>query len=526
MTTGRFVFGPFTFDPVHDHLLQEGRPVAVGQKGLALLHALLQAPGQVVAKTALIQVAWGDAAVEESNLTVQIAALRKLLGPQSDGGPWIVTVPRVGYRFAGDVHRVAPSTTGTETDGHRSATHERPSIAVLPLLNISGEQGQDYFADGISEDIITALTRFRWFRVVGRGSSFTYKGRSVDAKQVARELGVRYVLEGSIRRSGQDVRISIQLVDGISANQIWAERYEMELTEAFAVQDAITERVVGALEPELLKTESISASPRHSGNVTAWDLVRQGTWNFHHIDCQTHWEARDLFRRAGQLDPDLAEAHLWLARVSAGIVGYGWSDQPEADMQEGLAAAMKAVRLDERSPYAHYALAICSACANAPEQAVLAAEKSIEISPSFALGYLVLGMGHLFRGNAPGAITPFEHGLSLNPYDPQNFVWYNLLALACLFADRPEGGLVAATKGRHIRPAWRPVHETLACCYSALSRAQEAVPCIVQMRQLASAESGLKPLKLRNPHWADRLATLLEQATAAATPVLGRRRGR
>jgi len=129
-------------------------------------------------------------------------------------------------------------------------------------------------------------------------------------------------------------------------------------------------------------------------------------------------------------------------------------------------------------------------------------------------------MGHLFRGNAPGAITPFEHGLSLNPYDPQNFVWYNLRALAYLFADRPEIGLVAATKGRRIRPAWRPVHETLACCYSALGRAQDAVPCIVQMRQLAPAESGLKPLKLRNPHWEDRLAKLLGQVAAAAKPVL------
>ncbi|TIQ02538.1 MAG: transcriptional regulator, partial [Mesorhizobium sp.] len=212
-----------------------------------------------------------------------------------------------------------------------------------------------YLADGITEDIITALTRFRWFRVIGRNSSFVYRDKCLGSKQVAGELGVRYVLEGSVRRSGSHVRVSVQLVDAASASQIWAERYEMELAEAFAVQDAIAERITGAIEPELLKTESLPAGARHSGNVTAWDLVRQGTWHFHHVGQKTHLRARELFREACRLDPDLAEAHLWLGRVSAGIVAYGWSDRPSEDIREGLDAALVAVRLDEKNPYSHYA---------------------------------------------------------------------------------------------------------------------------------------------------------------------------
>jgi TolB-like protein len=275
-------------DMLRGGLVREGRPVALGHKGLSLLQALLEAPAQVLSKTALMEAAWPDTVVEESNLSVQIAALRKLLGPQPDGSEWIATVPRTGYRFAGSVHVLDAAADGAlPSSGQPPGFSERPSIAVLPFANVSGDREQAYLADGITEDIITALTKFRWFRVIGRNSSFVYKDKPVDSKQVARELGVRYVLEGSVRRSGQHMRVSTQLVDAASANQIWAERYEMELTEAFAVQDAIAERVAGAIEPELLKTESLPAAARSSGNATAWDLVRQGTWHFHHVGRQT-----------------------------------------------------------------------------------------------------------------------------------------------------------------------------------------------------------------------------------------------
>jgi TolB-like protein/Tfp pilus assembly protein PilF len=508
----QFAFGPFVLDTQRGMLLREGQPVALSSKGLQLLQALVSSPGQAVTKTELMRAAWGDAAIEESNLSVQIAALRKQLGPMPNGGDWIATTPRVGYRFLG-----LPAQDSSEGDGAaRTSSAERehrPSIAVLPFANLSGEKEQEYLADGITEDIITALTRFRWFFVIARNSSFAYKNKSLDAKQVAQELGVRYLLEGSVRKSSQRIRISAQLIEAASAKHIWAERYDLELTEVFAVQDEIAERVAGAIEPELLKTEGTQAAARHTGNMTAWDLVRRGTWHFHRVTRENHSKARELFREACKLDPELPEAHIWLARVSAGIVAYGWSSEPERDIREGLDAALKAIQLDEKNPYSHYALAICSPYADAPDQAVIAAEKAIEISPSFALGHLVLGMGTLFRGDARAAISPLERGLTLNPYDPQNFVWYNLLALAHLFADHADKALAAAIKALKIRPAWRPIYKTLACCYVALGRPQEAGPYIEQMRQLEEPSGDASgPLWSRNPHWTGEFVSLLKKA--------------
>jgi TolB-like protein len=508
MSQQHFAFGPFIFDMQRGSLTRAGRHIAVGHKGLLLLEALLRAPGMVISKADLMQAAWPDTAVEESNLSVQIAALRKLLGPQADGSEWIATVPRVGYRFLGQVEKDVEQLRPIQTAG----IERRPSIIVLPFTNLSGDKEQDYLVDGITEDIITTLTRFRWFRVIGRNASFAH--RSSDTGKAARELGVGYALEGSVRKSGQHVRISAQLIDAASAGHIWAERYELELTEAFAIQDAIAERVAGAIEPELLKTEALPTGARHSGNVTAWDLVHQGQWQFHHVGRDTHLKARELFRSARALDPELVEAHIWLARVNAGIVAYGWSDQPSEDIREGLDAAINAIRLDEKHPYSHYALAICSPYADAPEQAILAAEKAIELNSSFALGHLVLGMAQLFRGNATHAIASLERGLTLNAHDPQNFVWYNLLALAYLFAGKPEQGLAAAVKGRKVRPNWRPTFEALACCFAALDRWQEARQYIEKAHLLEKPPGdALAPLRQRNSKWVAQIEDLLTKAS-------------
>jgi TolB-like protein len=509
-----FAFGPFVLDRQRGRLLREGRPVAVSSKGLQLLEALLSSPGQVLTKTELMQAAWGDAAVEESNLSVQIAALRKQLGPTADGVDWITTIPRVGYRFVG-LPAKGPIGKIAEPKAPPTEREHRPSIAVLPFVNLSGQKEQEYLADGITEDIITALTRFRWFFVIARNSSFTYKHKSLDAKQIAQELGVQYLLEGSVRRSGQQIRISAQLVDATSGKHIWAERYDLELTEVFAIQDAIAERVAGAIEPELLKTEGAqAAAARHTGNMTAWDLVRRGTWHFHQVTRENHLKARELFRQACKLDPDLPEAHLWLGRVSAGVVPYGWSDNSAADLQEGMDAALRAVQLDERNPYTHYALAIVSVYSERLEQAISAARKAIELSPSFALGHLVLGMALLFSGRASEAIAPLEYGIRLSPYDPQNFVWFNILALARLFSGRPEAGLEAAARALQVRPNWWTSLEVLVCCYAALGKWDEARRC-AQQRASVTKQPGdvLAPLKARNPPWAEQMTNALRRAS-------------
>jgi TolB-like protein len=507
----KFAFGSFVVDVQRGTLAREGRLVAVSNKGLQLLLALLRAPGQVVSKADLMRAAWSDAAIEESNLSVQIAALRKQLGPTADGGEWIATIPRSGYRFIGSVtsHSATDRTSGAGTEGEH-----RPSIAVLPFINLGAEKEQEYLADGITEDIITALTRFRWFFVIARNSSFAYKNKSLDIKQVARELGVRYVLEGSVRKSGQRVRISAQLVDAHSGNHIWAERYDLELTELFAIQDEIAERVAGAAEPELLKIEGAQAAARHTGNMTAWDLVRRGTWHFHQVTRENHLRARELFREACKLDPELPEAHIWLARVSAGVVPYGWAENPEIELQEGVQAALKAVYLDERNPYSHYALAIVSIFSGQLEQAIRTTRKAIEISPSFALGHLGLGMALLFSGRASEAVVPLEHGLRLSPYDPQNFVWFNMLALARFFAGKPDAALEAAIRALQVRPNWWTTLEVLACCYAALDRWDEARNCVRDMGKVERQPGDvLAVLRAQNPNWTAQISEALRKAS-------------
>ena len=508
MTEQRFVFGPYVFDPGRAALSHDNEPVPIGRRAASVLQALLEANGEVITKARLLDLAWPGAIVEESNLSVQIAALRKAL-KRGHGAVRIDTVARVGYRFAGPVTVCAGAERSTGTRA------SRPSIAVLPFDNLSGDPQQEYFADGVAEDVIAALSRFRWFFVIARTASFAFRGRAVAANEIAHLLGVRYVLTGSVRKSGDRVRISTQLVDGSNATQLWAGRYEFQLEDIFSVQDDITAQVVGAIEPELLKAESASAArgPRAGRNITGWDLVHQGTWFFHQVTQPTHVRARELFRQARKADPQLAEAHSWLGRVSAGIVAYGWSGDPASDLREGVEAALRAVEIDDTNPYAHYALAITSVYAGQFGQAMRAAEMAIELSPAFALGHLVLGMARLFSGNSAEAISPLERGLLLNPHDPQNFVWHNLLALACLFEGQHERALQCAIKALKIRPGWRLGTETAACCYVVLGRASEASECAQRLAKTpAPVTDALTPLRLANPAWRDELRALLSRA--------------
>jgi tetratricopeptide (TPR) repeat protein len=228
----------------------------------------------------------------------------------------------------------------------------------------------------------------------------------------------------------------------------------------------------------------------------------------------THLRARELFRKARVNNPELAEAGVWLARVNAGLVAYGWSDDPDADLAEALEAALAAVHIDAQSPYAHYSLAISLMYAGRFAQAERAADKSLELSPSFALGHLVLGLTRLFSGAAGQAIAPLERGLELNRYDPQNFVWLNSLALAQLFADKAERARDIALASLKIRPLWRSTLVTLACCNVRLGHLHAARECVGQIEELEKPASDVffDLLRKWNPGMADQLRTLLHQA--------------
>jgi TolB-like protein len=511
----RFAFGPFLLDTARGTLTRDGSALAVGQRGLRILQALLDADGGVVAKATLMAQAWPGLVVEDSNLSVQVAALRKLLGPAASGSDWIVTVPRMGYRLVGaslvEEGTLEPMGPGAADPGGR------PTIAVLPFTNLSDEATQEYFVDGVTEDIIAALTRFRWFSVTGRNASHVYKVKPVDATIAARELGVRYLVEGSVRKLGERVRISAALVDALGGQCLWADHYDYDfgIPDAFDAQDTIAQQVAGAIEPELLKSAGGLAARRRSGSVTGWDLLAQGSWFFHHVTQATHLRARELFRQAGQIDPELTEARLWLGRVNAGLVAYGWSEDPAEDLREGLAAALQAVQMDERNPYAHYALAIVSVYSEAFTLALRSAEKAIELNPSFALGHLVHGMASLFSGSAGKAVESLERGLRLNRYDPQNFIWYNVLALAYLFTGRAEEALQRAIAALKSRPTWRSSMETAAACCAALDNTDAARQWGHQVASLPRISGdALQPLWRSNPLWADEVHRLLASVSS------------
>ena len=271
-----YEFGPFRLDISAEILFRGADPMPVGRRAVAVLRALLERPGRPVSKDALMQAAWPGLAVEEGNLTVQIAALRRVLGEEPGADRWIETLPRRGYRFVGSVVASNEAVLSTPTTaGPPPLLSDRPSIAVLPFQNMSEAPGQDYFADGMVEEIITALSRIRRLFVIARNSTFTYKDRAVDVRQVGKELGVSYVLEGSVRRVGNRIRIAAQLLDATSGAHLWADRFDGTIEDVFELQDNVASAVAGVIEPTLEREEYRRSIRRPTDDLTAYDLYLQ-----------------------------------------------------------------------------------------------------------------------------------------------------------------------------------------------------------------------------------------------------------
>jgi adenylate cyclase len=394
----------------------------------------------------------------------------------------------------------------------------RPSIAVLPFATTTPED--EYLGDGISDDVITALSKMRWLFVIARNSAFAFKGRPVEIGQIARQLGVAYVLTGSVRRGGNRVRISVQLVEGETGTSLWAERYDRDLGDLFALQDDIADAVAGAIEPELLKKEGERAATQRTQNPTAWDLVRRAMWEFHKVRRESHLAARELLLTAIAAAPDSVDAHIWLARVDGGVVAYGWTDDPQATSAEGKAAALRAVQLDEKNPYSHYAVAITHSFGGEVKRARKAGEQAIALSPSFALGHLVLGITMLLSGQPHEAIREFERGLRLNPFDPHSFTWHLVLGLAYYVSDQPREGSEEARKSLDIRPYWSPALKLAAVCEAALGNGEAAQQFVAELREKGDASGDiLASVAKHRPEWIARLEAVV-QSLVTATPCL------
>jgi adenylate cyclase len=307
---------------------------------------------------------------------------------------------------------------------------DKPSIAVLPFVNMSGEREQEYFADGITEDIITALSRYRWFFVIARNSTFAYKGRALDVKQIARELGVRYILEGSIRRAANRIRATAQLIDAETGNHLLADRFDRDHDDVFALQDEITQSVVAIIEPEMLLTEGKRATRKNPANLGALDHCMRGIWHHQQFARDENLEAETWLRHALVLDPNLALAHMCLARVLDTRIWWGWSEEIDKDIVDAWAAGTKAVGLDDRDPYSHYAHFLACLLTLRHAEALAAAQRAIDLGPNFALGYFALGWIRVYMGRSAEALDPMLRSLRLNPNDRQSEAFLGTAALA------------------------------------------------------------------------------------------------
>ncbi|TPJ75890.1 winged helix-turn-helix domain-containing tetratricopeptide repeat protein [Mesorhizobium sp. B2-6-2] len=342
----RIAFGPFVLDPDIGTLLREEIPVAVGHRGLTLLAALAARPGEILTKAELLDAAWPGTAVEEGNLTVQIATLRKALGTADNGGEWIATVPRVGYRFTGTVKPVA------------SASYKpippsgKPSIAVLPFANLGGDQDQQYLSDGITEDIITELARFRSLLVIARNSSFQFRHPAMDIAEVHRTLGVRYLVEGSIRKLGDRIRITTQLIDAATGTHLWAQRYDRALNDIFALQDEVAALIASMVEGQAEAESATRTRRKPPADWDAYDYYLQGRAHFYRYELE---KSEPLFVRSVDLDPTFAQAHAFLAQA---LVGRFWYDNDSRTLQKAWDSARTALSLDRSDGVCHQSMGL------------------------------------------------------------------------------------------------------------------------------------------------------------------------
>ena len=355
------------------------------------------------------------------------------------------------------------------------ALPEKPSIAVLPFDNMSGDPEQEFFADGISEDLITALSKVRWFFVIARNSTFTYKGKAVEVKQVAKELGVRYVLEGSVRKSGNRVRITAQLIDATTGRHVWAERYDRQIEDIFELQDEMSQTIAGAVEPELSAAERDRVLTKPPDNLDAWESYQRGLWNMWFYEREPNLEAEVLLRQATKLDPRFAPAYAYGTYVQYQRVIMGRSEDPQKNLTAGMALAEKALALDDKDPIAYFAIGRIHMMEGRHDDSIAALETAIELNPSFAQSHHGLGMALTLADRLDEAKSALHMAERLSPRDPILWASTVVYALACILSEDYEEALKWARKTiRNPRAKGYWPHSVHAAALAQIGRIDEA----------------------------------------------------
>jgi adenylate cyclase len=495
-------------------------PMALGSRALDVLGVLVGRPGDLVSRREIITAVWPSTVVEDSNLSMQIAALRRVLDDGRAEGSCIQTIAGRGYRFLVAVTRAAPSASpvsvrepgsgvaesiaeagrlpqlhGVATDRDDEASTElvslplpdKPSVAVLPFINMSKDPVQEFICDGITEDIITALSRYSSLFVIARNSCFTYKYRTVDVRQIGRELGVRYALEGSVRKAGNRVRVTAQLVECETGKHVWAARYDHKLADIFALQDEITEAVTTAIAPVIADAERARAVRKPPGSLDAWTACQRGWWHMSKLSPEDNAFAEKFFQQAIDLDPTFAGGYIGLVSVlaDASTVFHTRSLLETQSLSERL--ARRAVALDGGAAEARACLGATLWRRGDHEGAHAEAEQALARNPNLARGHAVLGMALVYSGRAKEGLAALNTCIRLDPRDTGIAARFHHVTVALYFLRDYEAAIETAKSIIRSYPDFRPIYRWLAAALGQLGLVDEAKEALAKAVAIAPA---------------------------------------
>jgi TolB-like protein len=469
----RYLFEEYAFDTDRRELHRGADVVAMAPQVFDLLDYLIRNRERVVSKDDLINAIWNGRIVSDAALTTRLNVARSAIGDSGDEQRLIKTLPRKGFRFVATV-REAQGPTGAEVADSplepakpTLTLPNKPSIAVLPFANLGSDPEQEYFADGVVEDITMALSRFPWLFVIARNSSFTYKGRAVDVKQIGRELGVRYVLEGSVRKAGDRIRIAGQLIDAESGAHLWADRFDGALEDMFNLQDDVTSSVVGAIAPKLQREETRRAARKPTEGLDAYDYYLRGLAKARRWTKDANSEALRLFCSAIELDPRLASAYGMAAWCYVVRKARGWMIEHVQESAEATRLARRAVRLGRDDPVAlcmgGYALAYL---AHEFDDATAFMDRGLAVNPNLAQAWILSGWLRIWRGEPDLALDHVAHAVRLNPLDQSMYGGHGAMAYAHFLASHYDTASSCAEKAMRDNPTF-----LLAICMFAASNA-------------------------------------------------------
>jgi len=490
----RFLFTNHVLDIDRRELSCGGERIALEPQVFDVLLYLVQNSDRVVSKDELFEKVWDGRIVSESTLTSRINAVRKAVNDNGRDQQLVRTIARKGFRFVGEVHaqlaEVKPAQGAAPPSEHDSEhprlglpVLDRTAIAVLPFVNMSGEMEQEYFSDGISEDIITALSKLRWFYVIARNSSFVYKGKSVHLKQIGDELGVGYVVEGSVRKEGDRVRITAQLNDVATGSHIWAERYDRSLADVFAVQDEITQSIVAAIEPQLYAAENFRAQRKAPDSMDAWDLVMRALSHYWRVTRQDNVVAQALLEKAIKIDPTYGQALGVLAASHTFGAHMGWETMAKA-VPIAERAALSAIHADSEDPWAHLALACVYLFNRRFDDSLAEFEVALRLNPNFSLARGYYGVALAYCGRWEEGDRNARHALRLSPRDPFAAIYCGV-ASYCQFVGRNyEEALRFARQSIRLRADFVGGHRVLTAAAACAGFDEIAAEALKELKRV------------------------------------------